>query len=104
MGIRRIPDSILEPGQKKKRCDYIPDFIIKYKDASGAIITEVIEIKPLKESVIRAKMSTYDQVQLTINHAKWTAAKAMCDAAGIKFRVLTEAEMFRQKPSNKPRT
>lgn len=86
---------------KNKVCDYIPDFIIKYKDASGTIITEVIEIKPLKESVLRAKMSTYDKVQLTINHAKWTAAKAMCDAAGIKFRVITEAEMFRQKPISK---
>ena len=83
---------------KNKVCDYIPDFIVKYKTATGNLITEVIEIKPLKESVMKPKMSTYDKVALVINHAKWTAAKAMCDAAGIRFRVLTEQEMFRQKP------
>lgn len=83
---------------KNKVCNYIPDFIIKYQDANGNLITEVIEIKPLKESVLKPKMSTYDKVALVINHAKWTACKSMCDAAGIKFRVITEAEMFRQKP------
>jgi hypothetical protein len=88
---------------KNKVCDYIPDFIVKYKDAQGNIITEVIEIKPLKEAVQKPKMSAYDKVALVINHAKWTAAKAMCDAAGIRFRVLTEQEMFRQKPQPAPK-
>lgn len=86
---------------KNKVCEYIPDFIVKYKDAQGNLITEVIEVKPLKQAVIKNKMSTYDQVQLVINHAKWTAAKAMCDAAGVKFRVITEQEMFRQKSPRK---
>ena len=88
---------------KNKVCDYIPDFIIKYKDANGILVTEVIEIKPLKESVLKSKMSTYDKVALVVNHAKWTAAKAMCDAAGVKFRVITEQEMFRQKPKTAPK-
>jgi hypothetical protein len=83
---------------KKKVCDYIPDFIFKYRDTTGNIVTEVIEVKPLKQSVLKSNMSTYDKVSLVINHAKWTAAKAMCDAAGIKFRVITEMEMFKQKP------
>jgi hypothetical protein len=86
---------------KKTTCSYIPDFIIKYKDAQGNLITEVIEIKPLKESVVKPKMSAYDKVALVINHAKWTAAKALCDAAGIRFRVLTEQELFRQNPNPK---
>jgi hypothetical protein len=79
----------------------LPDFIVKYKDAEGNVITEVIEIKPMVQSVVTRgkKVSAYDQVQLVINHAKWTAAKAVCDAAGIKFRVLTEQQMFRQKSS-----
>ena len=84
---------------KNKVCDYIPDFIIKYKDAVGNIVTDVIEIKPLKESVIKPKMSNYDKVAVVVNHAKWTACKAMCDAAGIKFRVITEQDMFRQNPA-----
>ena len=30
---------------KKKMCNYLPDFIIKYKDVDGNIHTEIIEIK-----------------------------------------------------------
>ena len=34
------------------------------------------------------------QVQLVINHAKWTAANALCESHGIKFRVVTEEDLF----------
>ena len=81
---------------KQKVCNYIPDFIIKYKDNRGNLITEVIEIKPKKQSVPGKRTSTYDKVQLVINHAKWAAAVALCDSHGIKFRVVTEADMFRK--------
>ena len=81
---------------KQKVCEYIPDFIIKYKDSRGALITEVIEIKPKKQSVVSNRMSTYDKVQLVINHAKWAAAVALCDSHGIKFRVVTEDDMFKK--------
>jgi hypothetical protein len=77
-----------------KRCNYYPDFIIKYKNASGEIFTEVIEIKPSSQSVIGKKMSTYDKVQLVINDAKWRAAKTFCESHKIKFRVLTEKNLF----------
>lgn len=79
---------------KKKVCTYIPDIWMQYRDKEGKIHTEVIEIKPKKQAVISKNMSTYDKVQLVINHAKWTAAKAICDAGGIKFRVVTEQELF----------
>ena len=81
---------------KNKVCNYIPDFIVKYKDKNGLILTEVIEIKPHCQTVIGKKPSTYDKVQLVINHAKWTAAKAFCDQHNVKFRVLTEQELFRR--------
>lgn len=83
---------------KRKVCAYIPDFIIKYRDRHGQVKTEVVEIKPKKQSVLpigKKKISTYDQVQLVINNAKWTAAKAVCDSHGIRFRVVTEDELFR---------
>jgi len=81
---------------KNARANYIPDFIVKYKDKSGHVVTEVIEIKPKKQTVIGKKVSTYDKVQLVINHAKWVAAKAYCDQHNVKFRVLTEDELFRR--------
>jgi hypothetical protein len=86
---------------KNRIAKYFPDFIIKYKDAQGAIITEVLEIKPLKQSVVTKKTSTYDMVQLAINQAKWTAAVAVCNSHGIRFRILTELELFKQKPKKK---
>jgi hypothetical protein len=81
---------------KARLANYLPDFIIKYRNAKGEVFTEVIEIKPKKQSVIGKNMSTYDKVQLVINQAKWTAAVAVCNSHGIKFRVLTESELFRK--------
>jgi hypothetical protein len=86
---------------KKKVCDYIPDFIIKYKDRNGNIVTEVIEIKPRKQSVPDKKASLYDKVALVVNHAKWQAAKAVCESHNIRFRVATEDELFKKKPAKK---
>ena len=80
---------------KKKVCDYIPDFILKYKNRQGELITEVIEIKPHKQTVPDKKASLYDQVSLAVNHAKWAAAKAVCESHGIRFRVATEQDLFR---------
>lgn len=79
---------------KKKVCTYFPDFILKYEDAGGNIKTEVVEVKPVKETAIRSKMTTYDKVQLVINGAKWKAARIFCDKYGITFRVMTEAGSF----------
>ena len=79
---------------KNKVCDYIPDFIIKYKNKHDEVITEVIEIKPKKQSVISKKMSDYDKAALIVNQAKWSAAVSLCESHGIKFRVLTEEELF----------
>lgn len=79
---------------KKKICNYFPDFIIKYKNSAGEILTEVIEIKPYNQMVEAKKSTTYDKVQLIINHAKWTSAKAFCDSHSIKFKILTERDLF----------
>jgi hypothetical protein len=79
---------------KNKVCDYIPDFIIKYQRGEE-VITEVIEIKPKKQSVISKKMSNYDKAALIVNQAKWAAAVSLCESHNIRFRVLTEEELFR---------
>ncbi len=81
---------------KNRVANYYPDFIIKYKNTKGELITEVIEIKPKKQSVVTKKTSTYDKLHLIVNHAKWQAAVAVCESHGIKFRVVTEDELFRK--------
>lgn len=82
---------------------YFPDFIVVYKDKEGNLIKELVEVKPLKESVLTDRSSNYDKLAIAVNHAKWTAAEAFCAANGMKFRVLTEQSIFAggRKPTNK---
>ena len=73
---------------------YIPDFFIVYQNRTGQVVSEVIEIKPKKQSVIESKMSSRDRAVVAINYAKWDAATKWCAKQGIHFRVITENDMF----------
>ncbi len=73
---------------------YFPDFLVIYKDKEGNILKEIVEVKPLKESVARPNMSNYDKLAYVINQAKWEAAAAFAAANGMKFRVITEESIF----------
>ena len=80
---------------KGKRTNYIPDFFIVYQDKYGRTNAELIEIKPKAESIITEKVrNARQQAVIAINHAKWHSAKAFCKAQGIKFRVVTEDDLF----------
>lgn len=74
---------------------YIPDFFIQYVDKDGKMHVELIEVKPqnqtLKEKVGRNR---HNQIEYARNVAKWRAAQAWCKAQGIKFRVVSENELF----------
>jgi hypothetical protein len=77
-----------------KMTNYIPDFLITYKTRGNTVIAEVIEIKPKKQSVIESKMSSRDRAVVAINYAKWDAATKWCKRNGLRFRVITEHDMF----------
>jgi hypothetical protein len=77
-----------------KMTNYIPDFLITYKTRGNTVIAEVIEIKPKKQSVIESKMSSRDRAVVAINYAKWDAATKWCKRNGLRFRVITEQDMF----------
>ena len=80
---------------KGKRTNYIPDFFIVYQDKFGKTNAELIEIKPKAQSIITEKVqNARQQAVVAINHAKWHSAKAFCKAQGIKFRVVTEDDLF----------
>ena len=80
---------------KGKRTNYIPDFFIVYQDKYGKTNAELIEIKPKAQSIITEKVqNARQQAVVAINHAKWHSAKAFCKAQGIKFRVVTEDDLF----------
>lgn len=78
---------------------YFPDMIVMYRDNTGAIKKEIIEIKPYKESVETPRMSPRDAQALMVNKAKWKAAADWAERNGAMFRVMTEKTLFKQKPS-----
>lgn len=74
---------------------YIPDFFVVYQNKYGQRIAEVVEIKPKKQSLIESRTASIrDRAVVAINHAKWAAANAYCKMNGLKFRVITENELF----------
>ena len=79
-----------------KQSIYVPDFLITYKTRQNTLIAELIEIKPKKQSVIESKMSNRDRMVVAINYAKWDQATKWCKRNGLKFRVITEEDMFHQ--------
>ena len=74
---------------------YVPDFFIQYTDRNNKINTELIEVKPinqtLKEHVGKSKNN---QIQFAKNQYKWRAANEWCAKQGIRFRILTENDLF----------
>lgn len=75
---------------------YFPDIFLTYMDKSGTMISECIEIKPQKQSLVEHAKSKRDKLALLINQAKWQAANTFCNNNGLKFRVLTEASLYKK--------
>ena len=77
-----------------KNTIYVPDFLITYVDASGAQKAEIVEVKPKKETTLEGARNVRDQASAILNMAKWEAARAWCRAHNLKFRVITEQDIF----------
>jgi hypothetical protein len=78
-----------------KMTQYIPDFLIQYRNRNNQVITELVEIKPKKQSVIESKASAKERAVVAINYAKWDAATKWSRRNGINFRVVTEDDIFK---------
>jgi hypothetical protein len=79
---------------------YFPDFLIRYRNKQGVFRSAIVEIKPLKhvkEPVIKKGMHKRRMIQevatYAVNQAKWKAAQAYAQKAGMDFNVLTEQEL-----------
>lgn len=79
-----------------KNTVYIPDFLIHYVDKYGKTHVEVVEIKPIKQSMMEKARGTRAKMVVAVNMAKWKAAQAWCKKNGMTFRVMTEEKMFAQ--------
>ena len=78
-----------------KQTIYVPDFLIVYVDASQKQHTELIEIKPSTETTMESARSYRDKLMVAINMAKWAAADSWARANNMKFRVVTEFDIFK---------
>lgn len=76
---------------------YYPDYWIEYVDKNGEVIQEILEIKPKSQVTPKntSKMSLYEKVQYAVNIAKWDSCIKFCNQRGIKFKILTEDQLFR---------
>ena len=80
-----------------KNTIYVPDFLIVYVNKNGEKHAELIEIKPEKQTTIEsAGRSMRDQAAAVLNTFKWQAAQAWCNQNGMRFRVVTENDIFHQ--------
>lgn len=74
---------------------YVPDFFIQYTDKKGVTQVELIEIKPESQTLLeKVGKNKFNQAQFIKNKAKWDTAYAWCKKQGIKFRVVTERDIF----------
>jgi hypothetical protein len=81
---------------------YYPDFLAKIINAQGVVEDWLLEVKPLKESNIDFAKTAYDKLALAKNEAKWKAAQLFANANNMKFKVITEIEIYKLQPP-KPR-
>ena len=78
---------------------YFPDFLVKYKDKTGATKTMLIEIKPDHQTKPpvqpqrKTKRFINEVMTYGVNQAKWKAAEEYCLDRGWEFRVLTEQHL-----------
>lgn len=78
-----------------KQTVYVPDFFIQYVDKNNKLNVELIEVKPVSQTLIeKVGKSKYNQSQYVKNQAKWQAATMWCKQQGIKFRILNETDLF----------
>ena len=76
---------------------YVPDFFIQYIDKFSKMHVELIEIKPASQAILeRVGKNKYNQAQYVKNQAKWAAANLWCRQQGIKFRIVSENDLFHQ--------
>jgi hypothetical protein len=79
-----------------KQTIYVPDFFILYVDANNQPHGEIVEIKPKKETSMNEAKTLKEKMVVAINIAKWQAANAFCQRHNLKFRIVTENEIFRR--------
>ena len=74
---------------------YVPDFFIVYMDKNGKKHAEMVEVKPMSQTRMDAAgKSLAKKKQVVVNMAKWEAANSYAKQRKIRFRVVSEEQLF----------
>ncbi len=75
---------------------YVPDFFIVYHNKKKQRIAELIEVKPNNQAKMESiGKNSQNRAAYIVNRAKWEAANKWAKHKGIRFRVITESDMFK---------
>jgi len=75
---------------------YVPDFFLVYQDKTGKRQGELIEVKPNNQAKLESVgKNKQNQAAYIVNRAKWEAANKWAKHKGIRFRVITESDIFK---------
>ena len=85
------------PFNSRETRQYIPDFLVVYIDKRGKTHVELIEVKPKKEALAEFAKNKHDRAAQIINGAKWEAAIKWCKKNNVKFNILTEDQIYRNR-------
>ena len=88
---------------KRKTTVYVPDFLVRYQDKTGGLKTELIEIKPMSQTLQEKAKGIQNKLQVALNRMKWAAAQQWCQKHGCKFVILTEDQLYKATGTYKPR-
>ena len=88
---------------KKTNTVYVPDFPVRYSDKKGRMRTELIEIKPMSQTVMEKARGIQNKMQVALNKMKWSAAQNWCKKNGCVFVILTEEQLYKATSTYKPR-
>lgn len=84
----------------KRQHTYYPDFIIQVKKPDGSLKTQIIEIKPSRQTkppkiskIRNVKTMLYESQTYAINQAKWIAAREFCSTRNWDFIIITEKDL-----------
>lgn len=74
---------------------YVPDFFVEYVDRTGKSHVEIIEVKPINQTILeKTGKNTRNQAHWALNQAKWAAAQAWAKQNNIQFRIVSEEDIF----------
>lgn len=88
---------------KRTQTVYVPDFLVRYINKDGKMRTELIEIKPMSQTLMEKARGIQNKMKVALNRMKWKAAQIWCQKHGCVFVVLTEDQLYKATGTYKPR-